>query len=226
MLRKILRVLFVVALIIGAIWVYMRLVVEPCVRDISRFKLKARDLSAQLAGLESAGMLPELSAREKKMLENSRLRLRARLTKFRHLPASWKQLAGQIVRHAARKGIKVRVLENAPMTPAECRQVEPVVTGTSMWRVTARMRGPSHRWGAFLMAVARGPAYLTLTRFEILGGEPQEARIDWTWHTLPPHRELSVGRRDLIDWEGDVLEQRLPNVSGREKRGSGKNRGG
>lgn len=225
MLRKIVRVLLVAALIVGAIWLYMRLVVEPCVQDISRYKRQARDLASQLQSLQAAEKIPELDAREKRMLEKSRHRLRSGLTKMSHGTGSWKILAGQIARHAGRRGFRIRALESAPITPAESLRVESGIRGTSKWRITAKIHGSPRLWGSFLKSVARGPAYLTLARFEILGTARNEARIDWIWHSLVPGGEVSPEQGDLIDWEGDMLNQRLPGYSGMGGSGALKNRG-
>lgn len=211
MLRKTVKGVFLLLLVLGVIWIFMRVVAEPLIRDINHSKRRAREINGQLADLDkSSRNVSELTTLERRRLKVSRTLLRTRLNHRGTEAREWARLEKELRVLAGKRGIRTVALEVAGVTPEEKNQLNLPMDGAVMRRISMRLGGPGRRWGSFLLAVSRLREYLTLTVVNHKPGKSPELHVDWIWHQVPLGKPLPKIRPELLNPASQQLDRSIP----------------
>lgn len=212
MLRKTVRAFFVLVVVVTAVWVYLKAVAEPLVRDINHYKRESRELQEQRTRLEQSRVdVARMKAAEHGRLSGSRRMLRKRLVApGDSVPLHVKSVLDALRSRARSLGLRMHTLEESHVNEAQRIRVDLPVTGTRMRRISTRIQGPSREWGGFLEAASRLPAYLTLSSVQADSGPNAQMRVEWILHHIPGNEPLPQVRPDLVNSASLLLDRPIP----------------
>ncbi|MBN1196221.1 MAG: hypothetical protein JXA62_02330 [Candidatus Aminicenantes bacterium] len=225
MLRKTLRIFFVLAVVAAAVWVYLKMVAEPLVRDINHYKRESRELRDQRTRLEQSRVdVAKMKTAEHGRLSGSRRMLRTRMVvPGDSVPLHVKSVLVALRSRARFLGLRMHKLEESPFNDKQRARVDLPITGTRMHLISIRIQGPSREWGRFLEAASHLPAYLTLSSVQGNSGPNAQMRVEWILHHIPGNEPLPRVRPSLVNSASSLLDRpiptlkpgRLPGVGGR-----------
>ncbi|HDP94078.1 MAG TPA: hypothetical protein ENN40_01825 [Candidatus Aminicenantes bacterium] len=211
MLRKTVRVVFILLVFVAAIWVYLKVVAEPLVRDINLCKRESKELKYQLTQLEQSRVdVAEMKTAEHGRLDASRRMLRKRLVPEGSVSRHVERVLPALRMRARSLGLQVQALRDTPMDDAQRNRVDLPLTGTRMRLISARIRGSAWQWGLFLEATSRLPAYLTLSSVQGRMENNVEMRVEWILHHISGQEPLPHVPAELLNSASSLLERPIP----------------